>query len=208
MGPARHLALLPNLACETVVWPVPFADGLPVLVGLRGRKVVALASGDPFWFGAGSVIARALEPGDVFVALPGAEHDGRDFIEPALAAGAVAVLTESGRELNRDDERVISVSGLKGELGALANRLYGSPSGDLKVVAATGTNGKTSVVDLTAQMLRRTGRKTGTIGTLGMRLDQQPTETRNTTPDCLALHRQLRQWRDQGRAQERPRIGR
>ncbi|MGB1390618.1 MAG: cobalamin biosynthesis bifunctional protein CbiET, partial [Paracoccaceae bacterium] len=47
MGPARHLALLPNLACETVVWPVPFADGLPVLVGLRGRKVVALASGDP-----------------------------------------------------------------------------------------------------------------------------------------------------------------
>ena len=141
---------------------------------------------------------RALEPGDVFVALPGAEHDGRDFIEPALAAGAVAVLTESGRELNRDDGRVISVSGLKGELGALANRLYGSPSGDLKVVAATGTNGKTSVVDLTAQMLRRTGRKTGTIGTLGMRLDQQPAETRNTTPDCLALHRQLRQWRDQG----------
>ena len=141
---------------------------------------------------------RALEPGDVFVALPGAEHDGRDFIEPALAAGAVAVLTESGRELNRDDERVISVSGLKGELGALANRLYGSPSGDLKVVAVTGTNGKTSVVDLTAQMLRRTGRKTGTIGTLGMRLDQQPTETRNTTPDCLALHRQLRQWRDRG----------
>ena len=141
---------------------------------------------------------RALEPGDVFIALPGAEHDGRDFIEPALAAGAVAVLTESGRALNRDDERVISVAGLKGELGALANRLYGSPSGDLKVVAATGTNGKTSVVDLTAQMLRRMGRKTGTIGTLGMRLDQQPTETRNTTPDCLALHRQLRQWRDHG----------
>lgn len=70
MGPARHLALLPNLACETVIWPVPFANGLPVLVGLRGRKVVALASGDPFWFGAGSVIARALEPGE-WCALPG-----------------------------------------------------------------------------------------------------------------------------------------
>lgn len=70
MGPARHLALLPNLACETVIWPVPFANGLPVLVGLRGRKVVALASGNPFWFGAGSVIARALEPGE-WCALPG-----------------------------------------------------------------------------------------------------------------------------------------
>ena len=141
---------------------------------------------------------RTLAPGDVFVALPGAEHDGRDFIEPALAAGAVAVLMESGRELHQDDARVIPISGLKGELGALANRLYGSPSRDLKVVAVTGTNGKTSVVDLTAQMLRRTGRKTGTIGTLGMRLDQEPAETCNTTPDCLALHRQLRQWRDGG----------
>ena len=141
---------------------------------------------------------RTLTPGDVFVALPGAEHDGRDFIERALAAGAAAVLMEPGRELHQDDVRVIPILGLKGELGALANRLYGSPSDDLKVVAATGTNGKTSVVDLTAQMLRRTGRKTGTIGTLGMRLDQQPTETRNTTPDCLALHRQLRQWRDGG----------
>ena len=141
---------------------------------------------------------RTLAPGDVFVALPGAEHDGRDFIESALAAGAVAVLMESGRALHQDDARVIPISGLKGGLGALANRLYGTPSNDLKVVAVTGTNGKTSVVDLTAQLLRRAGRKTGTIGTLGMRLDQQPTETRNTTPDCLALHRQLRQWRDDG----------
>ena len=141
---------------------------------------------------------RTLAPGDVFVALPGAEHDGRDFIESALAAGAVAVLMESGGALHQDDARVIPISGLKGELGALANRLYGTPSDDLKVVAVTGTNGKTSVVDLTAQLLRRTGRKTGTIGTLGMRLDQQPTEARNTTPDCLALHRQLRQWRDDG----------
>ena len=141
---------------------------------------------------------RTLAPGDVFVALPGAEHDGRDFIESALAAGAVAVLMESGGALHQDDARVIPISGLKGELGALANRLYGTPSDDLKVVAVTGTNGKTSVVDLTAQLLRLAGRKTGTIGTLGMRLDQQPTETRNTTPDCLALHRQLRQWRDDG----------
>ena len=141
---------------------------------------------------------RTLAPGDVFVALPGAEHDGRDFIESALAAGAAAVLMESGRALHQDDARVIPITGLKGDLGALANRLYGSPSDDLKVVAVTGTNGKTSVVDLSAQLLRRAGCKTGTIGTLGMRLDQQPVETRNTTPDCLALHRQLRQWRDDG----------
>ena len=64
MGAARHLALLPDLTCETVTWPVPFAEGVPILLSLRGKRVVMLASGDPFWFGAGSVIARHLEPGE------------------------------------------------------------------------------------------------------------------------------------------------
>lgn len=64
MGPPRHLALLPGLGAERIAWPVPFADGLPVLLGLRGRRVAVLASGDPFWFGAGSVIARSLAAGE------------------------------------------------------------------------------------------------------------------------------------------------
>ncbi|SEB01704.1 precorrin-6Y C5,15-methyltransferase (decarboxylating) [Rubrimonas cliftonensis] len=52
-----------------MAWPAPFADGLPLLQGLRGRRAVALASGDPFWFGAGGAIARALAPGE-WTALP------------------------------------------------------------------------------------------------------------------------------------------
>ncbi len=71
MGPARHLGLLPDLACEVVEWPVPFADGIPRLLGLRGRRVVMLASGDPFWFGAGTSVTRHLERRE-WVALPGA----------------------------------------------------------------------------------------------------------------------------------------
>ncbi|MCW1931458.1 precorrin-6y C5,15-methyltransferase (decarboxylating) subunit CbiE [Pararhodobacter zhoushanensis] len=69
-GAARHLALLPGLTAETRVWPVPFADGIAPLLALRGRRVVMLASGDPFWFGAGTVLTRALEPGE-WVAHPG-----------------------------------------------------------------------------------------------------------------------------------------
>ncbi len=71
MGPARHLALLGDLAAEIVQWPVPFADGLSLLRAHRGRNVVVLASGDPFWFGAGTVLARELGP-DEWRALPGA----------------------------------------------------------------------------------------------------------------------------------------
>lgn len=70
MGPARHLALLPDDGTERIEWPVPFADGMPKLVSLKGRETVVLASGDPFWFGAGSVIARTL-PQDEWRALPG-----------------------------------------------------------------------------------------------------------------------------------------
>ena len=70
MGPPRHLGLLPDVNAERIVWPVPFADGIARVLALRGRRVVVLASGDPFWFGAGSSIARHLEAGE-WTALPG-----------------------------------------------------------------------------------------------------------------------------------------
>ncbi len=70
MGPRRHLGLVAGLDVERIEWPVPFADGLPILQGLRGRRVVVIASGDPFWFGAGAVIARNFDPAE-WRALPG-----------------------------------------------------------------------------------------------------------------------------------------
>ncbi len=70
MGAARHLALLPGLRAERVTWPVPFAEGIPQLLACRGKRVVMLASGDPFWFGAGTVLARHLTP-EEWRAFPG-----------------------------------------------------------------------------------------------------------------------------------------
>lgn len=69
IGSARHLGLLsaiscPPIRCPILEWPVPFADGLAVLLARRGKPVVMLASGDPFWFGAGSSVTRHLEPGE------------------------------------------------------------------------------------------------------------------------------------------------
>ena len=69
-GAARHLALLPGLGSKARVWPVPFADGVEPLLALRGRAVVVLASGDPFWFGAGTVLTARLQPGE-WLAHPG-----------------------------------------------------------------------------------------------------------------------------------------
>lgn len=79
MGAARHLSLLPDVAAELITWPVPFADGTPRLIALRGKRVVALASGDPFWYGAGSVLVRHLEP-----------HEWRSIAGPATFSLAAA----------------------------------------------------------------------------------------------------------------------
>ena len=63
MGPPRHLGLLPETAATQVPWPVPFSDGIALLGGYEGRRVVVLVSGNPFWFGAGSVIAKTFGKG-------------------------------------------------------------------------------------------------------------------------------------------------
>lgn len=60
MGAERHLSLLPDLDAQTITWPVPFADGIPKLMALRGQKVVVLASGDPFWHGAATRLTADL----------------------------------------------------------------------------------------------------------------------------------------------------
>lgn len=70
MGAARHLSLLPAITAEHIAWPVPFADGIAQLLELRGKRVVALASGDPFWYGAGSVFSQHLDQNE-WTSIPG-----------------------------------------------------------------------------------------------------------------------------------------
>ncbi|MEM9710338.1 MAG: precorrin-6y C5,15-methyltransferase (decarboxylating) subunit CbiE, partial [Pseudomonadota bacterium] len=73
MGPPRHLGMLDgmDLRAEPVAWPVPFSDGIPVLLGYRGRPVAVLASGDPVWFGAGASLIRHVPAAEMRV-YPGA----------------------------------------------------------------------------------------------------------------------------------------
>lgn len=141
--------------------------------------------------------SRDIQQGDVFIALPGYATDGRNFIPQALERGAVAVLAEA-EGLAANDERVVPVPALRDRLPLLAKQFYGDPSATMSLIAVTGTNGKTSVVEFIAQLLRGMGVAAGTIGTLGCRLTEQPAEAVNTTPDIVSLNRQLAEWRDNG----------
>ena len=91
-------------------------------------------------------LVRQVKPGDAFVALPGSERDGRQYIEAAFERGASAVLCEAQGASEHGDSRVVPLPALRSRLGVLANRFYGSPSDALILIAVTGTNGKTSVM--------------------------------------------------------------
>jgi len=69
MGPERHISMLPDLPAKIVAWPVPFSDGIEKLGRFRGQPTVILTSGDPFWYGAGSVITKNFETSE-WVAIP------------------------------------------------------------------------------------------------------------------------------------------
>ncbi|MEH6516601.1 MAG: UDP-N-acetylmuramoyl-L-alanyl-D-glutamate--2,6-diaminopimelate ligase [Halioglobus sp.] len=144
--------------------------------------------------------SRKVEPGDLFLAVPGETHDGRQFIEQAVASGAVAVVSEPpvAGYVDALPVPLLEVPDLQFEVGLIASRFYDSPSASMHMIGVTGTNGKTTTTRLIAQLGRLLGSEFGVIGTLGATLDDRVVSARNTTPDPVALQAQLAQWRDAG----------
>jgi UDP-N-acetylmuramoyl-L-alanyl-D-glutamate--2,6-diaminopimelate ligase len=146
-----------------------------------------------------SLDSRSLRPGEAFVALRGASQHGLRHAQQALDAGAVAVLFEPPAPADcAPPEGAIAVPGLRARLGEIADRCYGSPSRALVLVGVTGTNGKTSTVQLLAQAFALEGHRAGSIGTLGAGLVGQLQPGERTTPDVIAVHRLLAELRDAG----------
>ncbi len=143
-----------------------------------------------------SLDSRRVRPGDAFVALAGRRGHGLVHLPEALAAGAVAVLSDRPAEA---PVPVVPVPALRGRLGALAARLYGDPSRRLAVLGVNGTNGKTSVAGFLAQALADDG-PVGCLGTLGEGLWGRLAPALNTTPDVLTVHRRLAEAADAGAA--------
>lgn len=146
-----------------------------------------------------AVDSRKVKEGNCFLAYPGHHSDGREFLSAAIAAGAESALVEAdGFEQQSFAVPVITVPGLKDRLGDIASEFYGNPSSKLKLVAITGTNGKTSVSQLLAQALEYLGQPCGVIGTLGNGLVGKLQTTINTTPDVVDCNRLLAEMHEQG----------
>ena len=136
--------------------------------------------------------SRNVEPGFLFAALPGSRLDGRAFIADAVARGAVAVLAPTGTAAPDDGARPIELltdDNPRRRLTLLAARFYRHQPAT--VVAVTGTNGKTSVVEFARQIWARLGRKAASLGTLGVSAPGFAAGPGLTTPDPVELHRLL-----------------
>ncbi|MDQ7727474.1 UDP-N-acetylmuramoyl-L-alanyl-D-glutamate--2,6-diaminopimelate ligase [Halomonas sp. SpR8] len=141
--------------------------------------------------------SRKLQAGDIFVAVPGSQSDGRDFIEPALAAGAALILAQGAHSDVQLEGRVLSLPHLSARLGELGRALFKVP-GDLEVIGVTGTNGKSSVTHYIAALSEALGTPAGLVGTLGVGRPGELSESGLTTPGSLALQATLGKLAHQG----------
>ena len=139
--------------------------------------------------------SRKVKSGDLFLATRGDQVDGRQFVNN-VAGTAAAVLCESPYQSVCGND--FEVRDLSAHKGMIASRFYQEPSKSLKVIAVTGTNGKTSVSHYVAQALSLLQQPCGVVGTLGAGLNSDLEDVGMTTPDAVDLQRMLFEMRGKG----------
>ena len=157
---------------------------------LDGAEVLS-RSGNPSVSGL-EYDSRRVKPGDVFLAMHGETSDGNRYIDNAIAAGAVAVVTDSAPEKHRDGVAWAQVPHGRRALGRLSANLYRHPARRLAISGVTGTNGKSTMTFLLESILNAAGRKSALVGTIEYHVGSKVLPAPHTTPESLELNRLLR----------------
>ena len=143
--------------------------------------------------------SRQVEAGDLFVAVKGTQTDGHAYIGKAIELGAKAILMSD--ELPAEPAEGVAyvrVAATEDAVGKVATQFYGDPTGKLKLVGVTGTNGKTTVATVLYNMFRSFGYKCGLCSTVCNFIDGRAIEASHTTPDPITLNRLLAQMAEEG----------
>lgn len=141
--------------------------------------------------------SRQVRAGEMFVAVNGHAVDGRRFIPAAIEAGASLILaeadeiTDNGTVASQNGVAIVYLYQLGQQLSAIARRFFGQPDEQLKLVAVTGTNGKTTISQLLAQWAEQLGYCAGVMGTTGNGLLQQLKPAVNTTGSAIEIQQVL-----------------
>ncbi len=140
--------------------------------------------------------SRAVEPGNLFVAITGYKTDGHAYIAAAVKAGAVAVICE--RKPEEDNIPYILTKDSRKALSQTSANFFSHPAKELKMIGITGTNGKTTTTYLIKAILEASGEKVGLIGTNQNMIGDEVLPSERTTPESFELQRLLRKMADCG----------
>ena len=127
-----------------------------------------------------------IVPGDVFIAVPGFNTDGHNFVSDAIQRGASAVIS-NGRDLGQISVPQIKVANPRRAVSHVAAKYYEHPTKNLTVIGITGTNGKTTTATLLTEILNQAGFKAAQLGTLGLIAEGFQQNKSLTTPDAISL---------------------
>ncbi len=137
--------------------------------------------------------SKSVQPGDLYVALQGANNHGIDFLNEAMANGAVAIASDShGAAISKQLKvPTIELSNSRKDMGTIAARIFGNPESKLVLTGVTGTNGKTTTTHMLRSIFIDAGKRVGVIGTLGTYLDEEHLPGARTTPESTDLYATL-----------------
>jgi UDP-N-acetylmuramoyl-L-alanyl-D-glutamate--2,6-diaminopimelate ligase len=141
--------------------------------------------------------SRTVGPGTLFVALRGERHDGHRFLDAAVSGGSPAVCVEDPG-LIPDGVPALIVDDTRRALAPLADRVFDHPSGRLRLVGVTGTNGKTTVTHMVHAICRAAGLRSAYAGTVGARIVDASLPMARTTPEASDFQRLLSTMVDAG----------
>lgn len=145
-----------------------------------------------------AIDSRQVKPGYLFIAVPGTQVDGHQYIPKAIEQGAAVVVCQTLPDERPDSVAFVVVADSEGTVGLLAHRFFGDPTEKLDLIGVTGTNGKTTIATLLYKMFRYFGYKCGLVSTVCNYIDDEAVPTEHTTPDPITLNRLLGQMADAG----------
>lgn len=135
--------------------------------------------------------SRAVVAGSLFICLKGATVDGHKFLAMAAEKGAVAALVEDVPAEVPQGVTLIKVADTREAMELVTPYFYDYPGRKLRMIGVTGTNGKTTSTNIIRLILRKAGYKVGLIGTINIMINDEITESHNTTPDVVDLQKTL-----------------